>query len=67
MGGRVIKLKETARSGARDDAIKFVTNLVAAAEGEGYKQTSDIVVTRRRGQVPGSNGYDAYVWLAKEG
>lgn len=63
----MIKLKETARSAGRDDAITFVKNMIAAAEAEGYKRTSDIVVTRRRGMVPGSNGYDAYVWLAKEG
>lgn len=63
----MIKLKETARSASRDDAIGFVKNLVAAAEKDDYKRTSDIVVTRRRGQVPGSKGYDAYVWLAKEG
>jgi hypothetical protein len=63
----MIKLKETARSSGRDDAIKFVKNLVATAEGDGYKQTSDIVVARKRGLTPGSNCYDAYVWLAKEG
>lgn len=63
----MIKLKETARSASIDDAIKWIRNLIQTAENDGYKRTSDIVVTRRRGIVPGSNGYDAYVWLAKEG